>query len=649
MDEAKEFLAEVIKKLAVNAAQAIYEKAKNYLVDRELKDQVDIGSAYERYLEKTYDTYSKSKTILYDDKPEKISSFYIPADLLEWTSWKTGKKRKTTVDRGKSKISTKNIEDLFEFTNKVIITGIGGMGKTMLMKHFCFSGIEKGFCIPVFISLRRFNNVSLEDMPLEKLIFDQLKIFGFELDYKYFEYSLEGSRYMFLFDGYDELNEAKRATLSYELSDFAKRYSENVIVISSRKIDDIYSLEDFTIYSLCPMTREQTTQLIWKLDFDYESKKRFINELNDTLYDKYMSFVSVPLLLSILFLTYVTHTKLPETLNEFYEKAFETLLFKHDRLKMGFDRVFKTKLSYEMFRKVFLYFCFFTYFKEMYSFTYRLLADILSNVAQTLNMELDIDAYINDLVDISCMLILDGQEYVFLHRSFQEYFAAVFVSKKNDEKQSSLCSAFINKGEKQRFLTHRLDKIVYQHYLSEHVNSTYQGPNERYIDFLNMLNSVEPERFESIVLIPIARKIYKVYQDKNENLLLTAKEFFNIISDKASITIEKNINVDIARPVSFNELTVIFFFYNPKNELMMKNIMRDQSISRQAQAPITIETIADFLGIKPDPSKIYGSLASSVNLMLRSIAIAIVRFKDINKQNRHGKDLDEALYKFIEV
>ena len=78
MEEARKLLSDVITKLAQSAAQSIADKAKDYFVDRENKEQIDTKSAYEDYLTKVYDTYSKSRTIVYGDKEKELSSFFVP-------------------------------------------------------------------------------------------------------------------------------------------------------------------------------------------------------------------------------------------------------------------------------------------------------------------------------------------------------------------------------------------------------------------------------------------------------------------------------------------------------------------------------------------------------------------------------------------
>ena len=496
---------EVIKTLAKDMTSFLKEKIKGYYKDVTSKELIDSGWAFEDYLDRTYKEYYKSKSILYTIEARELSSFFVPSylrvdkEIVNRTAKWVGSGRK---------FSAENLREVLEEGNKIIITGIGGLGKTMHMKHFCINAIETGYKIPVYIPLRYFNEYDLEGKTLKDLLYDKLTDFGFKLDSDYFAYSLEGDKYVFLFDGYDEVSNDKRPQIAIKIQRFCQQYPYNSFIISSRHLADIYGWDNFKILSLCPLNREQSIQLIWKLDFSYELKKRFIDELNWETYSRYASFMSNPLLLSILFLTYSDNMFLPETLQDFYERAFETMLYRRDQLKNGLKRNLSSRLSYEDFRSVFLTFCFRTYFQEKYSFSSTELINNISMAAKKCEIETDSHKYKSDLVDITCMLYEEGHEYTFIHRSFQEYFAALYTSQRSDTNQYLFFDKLI------KSLKYREKKIG--------------EATLKLLDFFKMLYSIEPFRFENIVLKPILEKIYKIYEDNDRDLVKTISCFFAI-------------------------------------------------------------------------------------------------------------------------
>lgn len=535
-------VSDSIKNLAKEMSSFVAEKVSEYYKDITNKELVDSGWAFEDYLYKTRDMYSKSKTILYRDEKKEIKEFFEPPVLYKEETHLRRKPRSFFI-------SSENLEEIFMRSghSKVLITGIGGMGKTILLKHLCVNAIDTGYKIPIFISLRWFNDMEIKEEPLERLIYDRLKINGFNLDYKYFKYSLEGNKYVVLFDGYDEISVEKQSVITRKIADFTQQYSDNHFIITSRPVEQISCWNEYRLLELCPLKLSQVENLILKLQFDSIPKKRFIDELKIGLYEEYRSFVSIPLTLSILFITYVENTTIPEALPEFYEMSFSTLLYRHDKLKEGYERVLKSKIGRHEFRAIFSTFCFETYFKDAYSFSEQRLIEYISSAVHKCELSIDPYAYKDDLVDVVCMLVRDGREYSFLHRSFQEYFAAYYVSQKPDEQQAQLCSAIINSD-----LTAAIDK-----------NNHFR--NTKGMDFLTMLNQIESQRFESIVLLPILEKLYKLSLECDGDLFEMLYRYFRFktVHDDEDSYCEYYylLNDRHNALISFNEFFVLLYFY----------------------------------------------------------------------------------------
>ena len=64
---------------------------------------------------------------------------------------------------------------IFQKNNKIIVTGTGGVGKSMLMKHIFINQIDTASSIPIFIELKSINEKSLDDFDFELFIFEEIK------------------------------------------------------------------------------------------------------------------------------------------------------------------------------------------------------------------------------------------------------------------------------------------------------------------------------------------------------------------------------------------------------------------------------------------------------------------------------------------
>ena len=62
-------------------------------------------------------------------------------------------------------------------------------------------------------------------------------------------------------------------------------------------------------------------------------QQKFIDNVKKHLYDKHKSFLSNPLLTTMMLLTFDQFAEIPEKMFLFYEQAFDTLFLKHDATK----------------------------------------------------------------------------------------------------------------------------------------------------------------------------------------------------------------------------------------------------------------------------------------------------------------------------
>ena len=129
--------------------------------------------------------------------------------------------------------------------------------------------------------------------------------------------------------------------------------NKNHFIISSRPTDAFIGWNDFSEMSACALTKEQALNLIKKIDYSEPAKSTFYQELDNNLYDKYKSFASNPLLLTIMLLTFSNHASIPAKLNDFYEAAFSTLFNMHDATKDCYVRDTRTNLGIDEFKTIF--------------------------------------------------------------------------------------------------------------------------------------------------------------------------------------------------------------------------------------------------------------------------------------------------------
>lgn len=406
---------QMLSKFVPKFFEGISDKYKGF----KLQQEIDLRVVFQEYLEYAYTKYSTVKTLLYKNEGRNLYDFYEPQFVKSSNN---------------SSIDLTNTDFLFNKCKKIIITGTGGIGKSMLMKHIFINQINNESSIPIFIELKSMNNMNIEDFEIEDYIYDEMKRHHFKLSRELFFRSLEFGNYTIIFDGVDEINLPFRETIISSLKQFIDIYNNNRYVLSSRPSEEYIGWNDFIEYSVQPLNKKQALSLIGRLDYDSITKNQFSTELEESLFDKHESFASIPLLLTIMLMTYESSASIPNNLTDFYTQAFYTLYQKHDASKSGYKRELRAKLSPETFKDILSYLAMKTFFKKQVNFSSGDIYKIFDLYKNKYSKQFEDDAFIFDAISNICMLVQEG-EYRFTHRSFQEYFAGIGVCKLDDNKQ----------------------------------------------------------------------------------------------------------------------------------------------------------------------------------------------------------------------
>lgn len=482
--DCEKVITDVATSLIKDATGSAWDKIKSFFKDLDVKDQIRYGSAYNEYLTNVQAKYGKIKTLIYRHIPKDLYSFY---ECI-------GVKYSGKI------VSTSSVNNLLSIGHKIIITGTGGIGKSILFKHLLLNSVKETNFIPVLIELRSFNSLDTKEISMHDAIYKILTSNGFCLDEKYYDYSLSEGGYLVLLDGFDEINRDRVNKVTSEVKNFCSKYNKNHFIISSRPTDAFIGWNDFSEMSACALTKEQALNLIKKIDYSEPAKSTFYQELDNNLYDKYKSFASNPLLLTIMLLTFCNHASIPAKLNDFYEAAFSTLFNMHDATKDCYVRDTRTNLGIDEFKTIFSYICFKSYFCAEYEFTESELRHYIQMAKEKFSSHsFLVDDFLDDLVSSVCMLFKDGLNYRFSHRSFQEYFAAWYTCKLTDEAQYKLLTSWMTES-----------------------NSVITD------EYLTMLFNLQPEKVNKVILCPGIKDIKHMYEICGYSKELLEQLFDNI-------------------------------------------------------------------------------------------------------------------------
>jgi hypothetical protein len=420
--------------------ERIYNLGKSTFgkIDESLK--LTLKTAYDDYLEKTRNKYSKSKSFFIRDQPVDLYEYYVPSG----------------ISCGDFVIKRPAFYSCVKASKRIVIAGTGGTGKSVLIKHLFLDCVRDKRYVPVLIELRELNRIQVN---LIDYIHQTLTTFGFKMGQDFVTRAMEAGHFCFFFDGYDELDHSLRFDVMRCIKEISNKFGSCPVFISSRPDDVFNGIEDFSIFKVMPLNIKSASELIEKLPYDEEIKAKFLIDLNDKMFYRHESFLSNPLLLSIMLLTYGVNAEIPSKLSVFYNQAYEALFQRHDANKGGYLRTRMTKLDIQDFSRVFALFSLLTFDKRLFKMSRTDCLEYIAKCRERLRSDFKPEEYLNDLLSAACLLIEDGMDVSFSHRSFQEYFVAVYISSATPVIQQKLIDKYWPNSETDSvmFLLHELN------------------------------------------------------------------------------------------------------------------------------------------------------------------------------------------------
>lgn len=332
------------------------------------------------------------------------------------------------------------------------------------MKYFFIESLVSQNKLPIFVELRSIPQDI--NAPLIEVLYDVFNKFESPLHISDFKNMLRSGHYSVFLDGADEINEKQLDWLLGELDTFIPNYNKNTIVISSRPDVRLERLQSLRIFNIMPMTLTSCRELVSKLYYSTDTKAKFLSDLDEEYFNKHRTFLEIPLMTVIMLIVYGTHAEMPGKKHLFYKFAFEALYSQHDSSKGSFKRLFKSKLAIDDFSNALGAFCLATYTRREFSFTESQLIEYMRDALNTVNIQADPLEFVSDNIKNTCMLIQDGLQYTFTHRSFQEYFAADYFIRqfKNPEGSEYLLNVSSLNAMSNEFLTciFGMDQIFFE-------------------------------------------------------------------------------------------------------------------------------------------------------------------------------------------
>lgn len=509
----------------------------------DVKTEVEffIDNGLSEYIESIQAKFAYTKTFLYRNETVKFSDIFFPVSLK--------------INNKGKKITT--CEDLFKNSQFATIIGTAGSGKTMLMKHFFLTSIDNSYKIPIYIELRNLNDY---DKSFTEFIYEVIFNNKLSPDQKILERLLATGQFILLLDGYDEIYSDRKNKITNDIDKFIDRYSKNHFLISSRPSSGIESLPRFNNYFVQELSNTEVFEfidLVLKGNAEKDLATKIKDVISKSFDNEYSNFLRSPLLLSMFILTFNTYPELPKKKSKFYWNVFDTLANKHDTFtkKAGYQHERKTKLHNEDFEKILQWFAFKSLFQGKLNFDSHYFSTTLTQIKASLNYEFSVPDLIQDLTLAVSIIVIDGIEYRFPHKSLQEYFCASLIKDQSNDAK---------------------DKI-YKSKLPSYVKGSTGG----FDNFWNLCYELDLISFIKYFLIFHLERFKD--QIKNEDKVKQLKNYFKVSGFGDAISFSNDM---VGFPAGLQYITSFAVYVAIMKYLGMGDIMEQLSLNNAFQTPL---------------------------------------------------------------
>jgi len=380
----------------------------NDIVNKTLKDVLSkniVDKNLTSYINSLYNSFSFTKNIIFRTTPIDFLENYIPL----------------TLKGNKSIIRLSDPLKLIEDYNNIILIGNAGSGKTTILKFISLKCIESKRYIPVFIELRKYyeNNIDFESyvamMISKETKNDILKTFN-------------SGNFIFLFDGFDEINYLNEGKLINEILSFILKYSQNKFIITSRPGTNIESLSNFYVFEISTLKYQDIELYIQKINLPNDHKTKLTNLLLKN--DDINKIIYNPLFLNIFINSIDSLTSKPLNISLFLRQVFDSLLREHDSIsKFGYQRQKISNLTSDSLETICTFLAFISFFQQKHSFSKDELISYLDLIKSKRKLVFENQNVIYDLTITLNILDVDPISYQFTHILIHEYLTTLFISK----------------------------------------------------------------------------------------------------------------------------------------------------------------------------------------------------------------------------
>jgi len=470
-----------------------------------------------KFIEKHVQHTLKMRTLINPNDDVTITDIYHPLTVV-------------TASNG-DPISIKD-DFILQFSGIANIIGIAGQGKSTILRKLFLEEIKKAERVPFFIELR-----NVPDGDILTHFKNLLKSLHITVTDSNVEYLLQSKKIVLLLDGFDEIRQETTVKAIHAILELNKTYGCPLITTSRphTQICQMPGIKNLMVKKIDLEDKLRILNLIERQD-NKSNKTTFRNLCNLLIENTYFEeTISNPIMVTLLYHCFPYMDEVPKDITDFYRQLFGVLYARHDKTKGYNNRERESCIDVEPARAIFSNLCLKSLLKEQYNLDSHTLHQYIKIAIKSHGYDEKLaEAFINDIVKITCLLQADGSDrFVYLHKSVQEFFAAFFISTMQDKSIKSQIYAYLRKS---LLSSPELDNLLQFLY---------------YLDNLSFLNEITLETFKTTGLEKYASLTYEEISVPFDKLLSKGAIFGESTLNDTFVTLTSYSSIESLLKIDF--------------------------------------------------------------------------------------------------
>lgn len=433
------------------------ENILNYMESLNREDTAITDEVIDKYHEICNLAYSKIRftgiSVAEKKELQCLDDFYVENTFSYYN-----KEIKQFCNQDDDMLLNLSISNYFDYCNKIVLLGAAGLGKSTTL-NYIFCNYEKLFeekVVKIKIDLKEYaGHICEKKFCILQCLCDEVlrrvprNVIDKKSSEKLIAKYLEDGKCLIILDALDEIpNQSRRNKVRDEVENFCNIYYMNRFIITSReagylrnRFDDSFihiRINNFTDDQIKEYSKKWRSKNFSQKSFD-EFWEKFDEEIAKS---KCRELVRNPIVLILALVVFDIEKNLPNQRVEFYKKCIETFLIIREDRKEAFNMNEKIKgiLGDDLVVPRIAFYKFENLMEVVdYKFTRKELeTSILKaiDVSDERNWFEPVKEYTKYLVDRTELIReIDEDSYDFAHKTFYEYFLAVYYSRTLETKQ----------------------------------------------------------------------------------------------------------------------------------------------------------------------------------------------------------------------